>query len=711
MGVIISKEFHRSLDIDGSLKPKAWDFVTKLTKDPDLTGLDVKIPKGPADKRVRTARVDLNHRAVIFAVGDEAEPMWLLAAIRPHDQAYAEAEKLVLSVNPANGAMEVYTPSAVEATVAGFRHRSSNPEDAPQLLPFTIEELVGIGIESRVATEAINVPDEDALLALATDLPAWQQKALLDLATGSSLDDVRATYGGDAPTGDEPVDPVTAARRPASQLEFAYLETDDELRRMLEGDFAEWRTYLHPTQRDIAYRKTYNGPFRLAGGAGTGKTVVALHRTAFLSRTPGARVLLSTFTRNLAAVLQTDLRGLVSADEAQRVTVNGVDQLVRRVVTAVDGQQGPPLGDRERDAVWNESLHAAGVPEDLAEQLTPTFLAAEYRAVVMALPEHTREAYLKAKRIGRGVRLNRVQRAAVWRVVEAFEKSLAAQGRTTYDVLACRAARIANDPANHAAVPRFDHVVVDEGQDLHAGHWRMLRGLVDRGPNDLFICEDGHQRIYGDRLVLSHFGIETRGRSRRLTLNYRTTRENLALAMGVISEEDIVDLDGDPETVAGYRSAFAGPVPQLRGFSSPQEELAFVAATVQDWIAADVPPESIAVVGRRNHELEHVKESLRNAGVPIEFLPKDGSGHPGSVKVTSMHRAKGTEFTKVVVVAVRDHVVPLDFVFSQRPESEHPLIRAQERSLLYVACSRARNQLVITWHGAASPFLPVAVNG
>ncbi|MDN5914714.1 MAG: AAA family ATPase [Pseudonocardia sp.] len=706
MGVIISREFHRSLDVDGSLKAKAWDFVTKLTKDADLTGLDLKIPKGPADRRVRTARVDLNHRAVIFAVSDDPEPMWLLAAIHPHDQAYLEAETLVLEVNPVNGAMEVYTPSSVTEMVIDFRHRPAKA-DAPQILPFAVDELTDLGIEAQVAGEAVRVTDEDSLLELAGGLPDWQQKALLDLATGSSLDDVRATYGGDGAAGDDPVD---AVKRPASRMQFVYLETDDELRRMLEGDFAAWRTYLHPTQRDIAYRTTYNGPFRLAGGAGTGKTVVALHRAAHLARTPGAEVLLCTFTRNLAASLQTDIRSLVTADEAARVTVNGIDQVVRRIVGSVDGQPGQPLGGRERDAVWEESVHAAGVPSDLAAQLTPSFLTHEYRSVVMALPSHTRDAYLKAKRVGRGVRLNRVQRAAVWRVVEAFESSVVAMGRTTYDMLSCRAARIVHDPAHAAAIPRYAHVVVDEGQDLHAGHWRVLRGLVERGPNDLFICEDGHQRIYGERIVLGHFGIETRGRSRRLTLNYRTTRQNLTLAMGVIDDE-AVDLDGDAETVAGYRSAFGGPVPVLRAFSSTAEECNGIAETVRGWLAAGDPAESVAILARRSHELEQVKEALREAGVPVEFLPKESPGNDGVVKVASMHRAKGTEFRNVVVAAVHDGVIRLDYVFADRPESEHPAIRARERSLLYVACSRARNQLVITWTGTASPFLPAGVSG
>ncbi len=555
MGVIMSKQFHKDLELDGSIKAKAWDFLGKLNGNADLTGLDLKRPRNPVDPRVRTARVDQQYRAVMFAVSEDPEPMWLLAAIKNHDDAYELAGTLVYEVNPANGAMEVYRPSAVEQTVGIFRTRAAEPT-APQVLPFTPEELVGVGINAEVAAEAVRLTSEDDILALAVDLPAWQQQVLLDLATGSSLDDVRATYGDQEPTSGD--DPVTAVRRAASRMEFVYLDTDDELRRMLEGDFAAWRTYLHPTQRSIAHREKYNGPFRLAGGAGTGKTVVALHRAAFLAGR-GGTTLLCTFTRNLAANLRVDLRGLVTADAATRAEVLGVDQIVRRVVEAVDGQAGQPLNPREEDQRWEEAVHAAGVPADLAPGLTPSFLAGEYRTVVLAQPSATREAYLKARRAGRGVRLNRVQRTAVWRAFEAFRRAVEAEGRTTYDLLAGRAAEILADPELRERTPRYDHVVVDEGQDLHAGHWRVLRGLVDPGPNDMFLCEDGFQRIYGERSVLSQFGIETRGRSRRLTLNYRTTRQNLRFAVSVIEDEPITDLDGDPETVAGYHSAFDGP--------------------------------------------------------------------------------------------------------------------------------------------------------
>lgn len=706
MGVIMAKEFHRALDVDGALKSRAWDFLTKLSRDADLTGLDLKMPQGAADRRVRTARVDLNHRAVLFAVGDDDEPMWLLAAIKPHDDAYSYAVSLTLEVNPASGAMEVLRGAAIGAKVEEFRKRRPT-SDAVQVLPFTAGELVGLGINPDVATEAVRLTVEDEVLDLAAELPEWQQRVLVELATGTSLDEVRAAYELDR-SGDVGDDPVEAVQRPVSRMQFVYLEDDDELRRMIEGDFAAWRTYLHPTQRAVAYRETWNGPFRLAGGAGTGKTVVALHRAAFLARRPGARVLLCTFTRNLASDLEVDVRGLVGPEELPRLHVRGVDQVVRAVVQAVDGAPGAILGGGEQEALWEDAVRVAGVQPDPAPALTPAFLVGEYRSVVLGLSERRRDAYLKVKRPGRGVRLDRVQRAAVWTIVEAFERALAAQGRTTFELLAARAAEILEDPDLRRRAPRYDHVVVDEGQDLHAGHWRVLRGLVDSGPNDLFLCEDGHQRIYGERTVLARYGIETRGRSRRLTVNYRTTRQNLAFAIGVIEDLPVLDLDGEEDTVAGYHSLFAGPAPVTRGFRDVSEEVRFAVHTVRGWLAADVAPGSIALLARRTAEQDRVRLALQQVGVPVELLQKEGAGNPAAVKIASMHRAKGAEFSRVIVIGAEAGVVPLDWVFVNQPESEAAALRGRERSLFYVACSRARDELIVTWAGEPSPFLPMA---
>jgi superfamily I DNA/RNA helicase len=601
-----------------------------------------------------------------------------------------------LEINPANGAMELIQEQRIERRVAGFRVKP-RPVDVVQVLPFAASELVGLGIRADVAEQAVRLSNEDELLALVEDLPEWQQQALLDLSTGKAIEDIRAEYG----VGDEPTDdPVQSMRRAVTRMEFVTLTDDDELRRMIEGDFEEWRTFLHPQQRALAERPLFNGPFRLAGGAGTGKTVVALHRAVFLAKAPGARVLLCTFNRTLASSLEAQLRRLAAPEVAARIDVLGVDQAVHKTVREHDGELPRMVESKAQDRLWEDASASADLPADLVAVLTPDFLAAEFRAVALGMPALTKENYLAAKRPGRGVRLNRLQRSAVWRGVEEFRRALDVERCTTFELLAARAAEVAR--------PRYDHVVVDEGQDLHAGHWRFLRALVEPGPNDLFICEDAHQRIYGDRLVLSRFGIQTRGRSRRLTLNYRSSRQNLQFALGVMSGAEVVDSDGEVETVAGYRAAFDGPTPTMRGFASSADEAGFLVSTVQDWLAGGVAAGSVGVLVRRQVDQERARQALQSAGVAVQVLGPSPPSSRSAVVITTMNRAKGLEFSRVVVFGAEARVMPLKYVMDQVPVADRPAALDRERSLLYVACTRARDELVVTWSGAPSPFLPVS---
>jgi hypothetical protein len=691
MTVVIAKQYEKDLRVDGSMKARAWDFMMKLNSDPVGAGLDLKMPQGVIDRRVRTARVDQNFRAVLFSLPPD---LLVMAAIKPHDEAYAYAATLRLDINPANGAMELIAEQTIQRTVQEFRDKP-RPVDALQVLPYDVSDLVGLGMREDVAEQAVRLSSQDELLSLVLDLPEWQQQALLDLATGKSLEDVRADYGVGVEATDDPTQSLTRA---VTRMQFVTIQDDEELRRMIEGDFEEWRTFLHPQQRTLAERPIHNGPYRLAGGAGTGKTVVALHRAVFLARRPGAHVLLCTYNRTLAASLETHLRQLAPPEIADRIDVLGVDQAVNRVVREQDGDPPRPAESRAQERLWEDAVASADVPGDLVATLTPEFLAAELRAVMLGMPAITKENYLSAKRSGRGVRLNRLQRTAVWRVVEEFRRGLDAERRTTFELLAARAAEV--------AVPRYEHVVIDEGQDLHAAHWRFLRALVSPGPNDMFICEDAYQRIYGEQLVLSRFGIETRGRSRRLTLNYRSSRQNLDFALRVISGAEVMDSEGDAESVSGYRAAFNGPKPTTRGFPGSVDEDAFLEATVKSWIADGVAESSIGVLVRRHADQERARQALQSAGLPVEVLgPNPPSSRP-AVVVTTMHRAKGMEFSRVVVFGTEAGVVPLKFLVDQVPEADRAPVIGRERSLLYVACSRARDELVVTWSGKPSPFLP-----
>lgn len=605
----------------------------------------------------------------------------------------------------------------------GSRERpaAARAEERSPAIIATVDELVnGLGFSPELAARAVALPDEDALMTLAAELEGWRAYALIDLSAGMSIDDVRKDLGLDTGGAVEDTDEaiVDSLWAPAARMEFAVIEGVDELRAVIDdGDFGAWRVFLHPTQRRYAEGR-WNGPFRLTGGAGTGKTVVVLHRAdSLLRQNPDARVIATTFTRNLADELGRGLRVLNPELTPARglgrpgAYVSGIDALATAVLRSagesLDEATAAMLGAGRTDLsgrtneqnAWREALDVAG--EALAPRLRNTaFLSSEYEQVVLPNLITDEAGYLRARRAGRGVRLNRAARKAVWAVVERYRADTRLAGTISHAEAAAIAAAYLERTG-----PLADHVLVDEGQDLSANHWRLVRALVADGPDDIFIAEDSHQRIYGARLVLSRYGIGTRGRSRRLTLNYRTTAQILGWATNVLEGGRYVDLDEAEDSVEGYRSARSGPRVRLIRADTLTDELDRAAETMRAWRdAGDTAPETLAVLVRARRTRDLVVTGLAERGVPV--TPVDQGGvRPGRPVVMTMHRAKGTEFAKVLLFDVSRGSIPAALRVYDYDEAEHDDAMLRERSLLYVAASRARDELVVAWSGEASELL------
>ncbi len=725
--------------LDGSLQKATYGFLTKLAADDTTPGLHIEPINNSVDPRVRTGRVDLSNRAVLFKLqGSQHEASYVFAGTYPHDEAIEIAQKSRININPRNGVAELIpvddtTPPAPTPTPAP----APTPEPADpgerslRDREYTTEDLTNLGIDPTFAQGALDLRGEDAVLEYAASSPAsWQGSALLDLYTGESFADITAKYQLDqrppsVDTGDDEA-VLKAMRHPAAAMEFAFIEDNDELRAAIENtDFAAWRIFLHPEQRRYTTNTT-NGAFRLTGGAGTGKTVVLLHRARELHRrNPTARIVLTTYNHTLAQGLTEQLKTLDSTitlaeDLGQPgIHVAGVDTIARRVLTsatALAGADGHPgavtqvLGPRTADILkvtsdyaWKAAAdqHTAALPDTLR---SPTFLEAEYTTVV--LPQHivTREEYFKVRRTGRGVALNRSRRQAVWDIIESYRAAAAADGATDFDEKAAIAAQELNTSGDR----RADHVLVDEAQDLSPCRLQLIRALVAAGPNDLFLAEDSHQRIYGQRITLSHYGINIVGRSRRLTLNYRTTHENLRYALEILAGEQYTNLDDEPETTAGYRSARRGPKPTVLAAESLTEQYDTIAGLLRGWIEHGVAPESIGLLVPTRKEAESLPRALGDRDVTVAFVDRDKAGPPKTPVVMTMHRAKGMEFAKAVLVGVGQKSIPRAYVLGSVPEEERDDVLRRERSLLYVAATRARDELVVVHVGEPSELLPKA---
>ena len=496
--------------------------------------------------------------------------------------------------------------------------------------------------------------------------------------------------------------------------QVAFVSGQEELRLILAHPFTAWRTFLHPSQREIAYRPSYSGPAQVTGGPGTGKTVTVLHRAAFLAARaasgpagPGAAeasapgpdaapILLTTFNGNLADALQAQLDLLIRDPAVRRqIQVRNVDRLAYSIVTEARGT--PVIADeRVLRARWAEAAAAFGL------ELTPAFLKNEWEEVILAQDLRSEHAYLTCLRTGRGRPLTKAQRSRVWQAAQQVMAELATARRTTHLQLANEATHLLRE----AGAPRYRHILVDEAQDLHAAQWRLLRAAVAEDPDDLFIAADPHQRIYSSRASLASLRISVRGRSRKLSLNYRTTQEILAWAMPLLGSDPVTGLDGEADSLLGYRSPMHGQRPQVRVAATRGEEFGFLSEQIRSWLAAGVEPGAIGITARSPGLVREARGALQAAGLDTTSISVRGGA--AGVRAGTMHAMKGLEFQAVAVIGVEEGAVPDPAAITA--DDEDPLAHAQdlqrERCVLFVACTRARDHLYVSGTGKLSTFLP-----
>lgn len=682
---------------------KAMQKFQQLTV-PELQqdkGLHLESVEKAADRRMRTIRINDFWRGVVLAP-DDGSDVFLLVNVVAHDDAYTWAAKRLYTTNSATRALEVRNVRAIEQLTPQLEKAAAAAESL-LFAKYSDTVLRELGIDDQVLRAVRTIIDKAQLEAFGTLLPEDQFEVLQYLAEGFPPEEVyRDVVAVRRPVdaGPDP-DETLAAAIVNTTSRITLVSGPDELADILEKPFAAWRVFLHPSQRRVAYRVSYGGPVQVTGGPGTGKTVAALHRVKhLLTRSPDTRVLLTTYTNALAASLRENLALLLDGDESLlgRAEVTTVNAYAHGVVARHDGKVPSPIGDREERQVWQRVVKKLGLP------WTEQFLAQEYRHVVLAQDLRTLDAYRAASRRGRGSALSPIRREQLWPAVEMFESMLRDQRATTHLKVCARAAELLA-----ASAPTHDHVVVDEAQDLHPAQWRVLRGAVAPGSDDLFLTGDPHQRIYDSRVSLGSLGIAVAGRTHRLRINYRSTEEILAWSTGILSPVSVDDLGGEgSDTLAGYRSLLHGRRPQVGAHGSEHAEIAALVEQVRKWIAQGIKPSEIGVCARFNVLLDKAYDKLTAAGVPVVRVKDQPAPGVDGVRLATMHAMKGLEFRCVAVLGVTAGAVP--FAREVTPAAvdalQHDSDLLRERCLLFVACTRAREALAVSWSGAGSPFVP-----
>jgi hypothetical protein len=672
-------------------------------------GLHLEKIHSSRDDHIRTIRVDSFWRGVVLA--PDSGDTYCLITVLPHDKANAYAASHRFSVNQAIGVLEVRNETALEQLQPSLA-MTAGQADTRLFAHVNDADLTRLGIDEHILPVVRLLSSEAHLEAMQTILPEVQYTALYALACGMTVEDawreVAQFMPAEAPT--TPVDTgdlVKAMERTPGQVVF--VSDHEELQSILAYPFAAWRVFLHPAQRRIAYAPRYAGPAQVTGGAGTGKTVTALHRAAFLAdqarsqlfsaQPDGAEppILLTTFTRNLAESLDAQF-GLLAEDEDVRrqVEILNVDRLAYRIVERARGTRPVIVDDREMSQHWSAAAAADGLP------YTPTFLSREWEQVILAQDLHTEQQYLTCLRTGQGIPLGKSQRSQIWRLMQRVAGELQAGGVSTYIQLANEATHVLRQSLGAP----YRHVLLDEAQDLHPAQWRLLRAAVPPGPDDLFLVGDPHQRIYDNRVSLARLGIQIRGRSRRLTMNYRTTQEILAWAVPLLGQAPVTGLDGDADSLVGYWSPMHGRRPEVRSAQTREGEVGALVERVRGWLSEGIEPHAIGVAARATYLAKQARSALEAAGIPAVSL--SAKGMRDAIRAGTMHGMKGLEFQAVAVIGVAEGTVPAPAAVI--PVADDPVAHAQdlqrERCLLFVACTRARDHLYLSYSGKPSPFLP-----
>ena len=635
------------------------------------------------DKNFWSVRVSGDIRLIVH----KSKTSLLLCYVGHHDKAYDWAERRRLETHPKTGAAQLVEirETIQEILIPAYVEAPNPAAKLPLFADMSDDDLLAYGVPPEWLSD-VRQADEDSLLSLADRLPAEAAEALLELATGGK------------PIPPQPVAPtMNPLDHPDAQRRFRVMSNIEELQRALEFPWNRWSVFLHPEQRQLVERH-YTGTARVSGSAGTGKTIVALHRAVFLARAnQNARVLLTTFSHMLANALRTQLRRLISNEPrlAERLEVHSINAAGEHLYKSHFGQinLAPP-------EVVQELLRAAGEREE-NHKFSGRFLLTEWEQVVDAWQLETWEAYRDVTRLGRKTRLPEAQRAILWSMFEQVRAGLASRNLITRSQMFTKLATAVAESRN----PPFDFIVVDEAQDIGVAHLRFFATLGRHRPDALFFAGDLGQRIFQQPFSWLALGVDIRGRSKTLRVNYRTSHQIRMQADRLLGPE-VSDADGNREERRHTVSVFNGPVPEIRVLSSQEEEVEQVGQWLSGHEKDGVAPHEFGVFVRSAAELDRARSAVQLSGLPFRVLDENVATTSGHVSISTMHLAKGLEFRAVVVMACDDEIIPLqERIETVGDDADLQEVYDTERHLLYVACTRARDHLLVTSVAPASEFL------
>lgn len=638
----------------------------------------------------------------------------LLLNIGTAEDMEAWARRFRCEVNEKTGAVQLYEEPQSGSSEPKTTADSSEKKSALLFEKLSDDELAQIGLPPERLSVVRSVRSAEDLEALQKLLPDTVYEELTWYAQGESWESIKAAYT-EAAEDEKALVPTEIGKLDSSR--FRIVETDEELRAIMDKPLAEWRVFLHPTQRKIV-DAPWHGAVKVTGGAGTGKTVAALHRARHLVRLSdwkdSDRLLFTTFTKNLALDLEEQLREICTKAEMKRIRVQNIDSWLASFIR----QHGvgmtivyPKFGEENLyETCWRAAWGSFTAPAGL--KAPESFYRTEWEEVV--LPQHrvSLRDYLFADRHGRGMPLTRMQRKSIWPLFEDMRLQL-----NLHDAMTVEDAAAFAEEEIRKTYPEgiYRAVVADEIQDFSAGMLRLLRAMArdvsklnPPQEGDLFLAGDPHQRIYGRPVSFSACGIEIRGRSRKLRVNYRTTDEIRKTADSIYCGTAVDNLDGDVEATTGYASLRHGAKPISHLADSFEDEVKWIASMVKSLMDTQgYKSEEICIAVRKNSQATEYRKALEEAGLSVHPISRNRADDPETpgVRIATIHRIKGLEFKVVFVAGMEPGNFPLEPPKGADP-GERAVMEAGERALFYVAASRASNLLFFSAAGTGSRFFP-----
>lgn len=671
---------------------KVTEFVNKFRNDPTSSGINYEKLSSGVDKKIYSVRIDYTYRGIV--VRQPETGVYLLLWVDHHDEAYAWAASKKCEVNPQTGSIQVFDVQKIveEVRVSEAHSLFEKASD---------KELLKLGVPEEQLRFVRSFNDKDKFYQVASSIPHDAYEYLSWIVEGFDISEVLNLANEELISEQTGEDLAMALDAPTTLKSFVVVEGEDELRRIMAEPLETWRVFLHPTQRKIV-KKNYSGSARVLGGAGTGKTVVAMHRAKHLAAklTGDQRILFTTFTANLASDIRDNLRKICSVEEMKKIEVIHLDAWVNQFLkeTGFTAQIGY---DEEINPLWDRALLLADV--DLPFGVS--FYAEEWNRIVIAQEALSLEKYVKAVRNGRGTRLDRKKRMMIWKVFENYQNLMKENQIRDINTAMYESSKLLMASGGKS---RYSSIIVDEGQDFSNNAYRLLRALAGaEHPNDIFVVGDAHQRIYKNHPILSKCGINVRGRSSLLKINYRTTEEIRKYAFALLNGLSFDNLDEDFDIGDKCQSLTHGEQPVVENFKDASAEFEYLLEEINRLKDSGVTMNDLCIVARTNKLVNDYIAQFTKVGIrsyAIKRNKSDDRNYDG-LRVATMHRVKGLEFKYVFVTAVNSRTIPLAAAINRTDAVSEAESIASEKCLLYVALTRAQKGAYITSYGRKSEFL------